>query len=142
MYVANNKKQLSFESFYTPFGGHLKADNRWVKAAEETDWEYIDEQYESMMSEKGMGARALDSRLVVGALMIKARMNYTDEETVLSISENPYMQFFLGYEGYNPEPPFDASTLTRVRERIPAEFINKMNKRLIVADIKKKDEEV
>lgn len=84
-----------------------------------------------------MGAKALSARLIVGSLMIKARMNFTDEETVQSISENPYMQFFLGYDGYSPEPPFDASTLTRARKWLPADVLNNISKKLINGEIKK-----
>lgn len=37
MYAKEDRAQLSFEDFYMPFGGHLQGNNRWVKAAEETD---------------------------------------------------------------------------------------------------------
>ena len=37
--------------------------------------------------------------MALGALIIKARLGLTDEELVEQISENPYLQFFIGLEG-------------------------------------------
>ena len=51
-------------------------------------------------------------RLAFGALFMKQRLGLTDEETVLQIQKNDYMQFFLGYSGYSSKVPFDPSTST------------------------------
>ncbi len=138
MYEKTDSGQISFEDFYLPFGGHLKGDNRWVTLAEEIDWSDIEEKYSPLLSQSGKGAKALKARIIVGALIIKSRMNITDEETVQSISENPYMQYFLGYEGYTEQAPFSPSTLTRARERLPADMINEISKKTIFGKIKKK----
>lgn len=42
-----------------------------------------------------MGTGAVNPRWVIGAFIIKHKLRLSDEETLLSISENPYMQFFL-----------------------------------------------
>lgn len=49
-----------------------------------------------------MGTKAVNPRWVIGAFIIKHKLRLTDQETLLSISENPYMQFFLGLEIYRP----------------------------------------
>lgn len=59
MYEKTNSRQLSFENFYIPFGGHLKGDNRWVTLANEIDWAYIEENYAPLLAQSGMGAKAL-----------------------------------------------------------------------------------
>ena len=56
-----------------------------------------------------MGAPAKPVRVALGALIIKEKMRLTDEETVEQIRENPYLQYFLGYEGYQDEALFDPS---------------------------------
>lgn len=138
MYEKTNSSQISFEDFYLPFGGHLRGDNRWVTLAGEIDWSGIEEEYSPLLSQSGMGAKALNARIIVGALIIKSRMNITDEETVQSIAENPYMQYFLGYEGYTGQAPFSPSTLTRARERLPADMINEISKKTVCGKLKKK----
>lgn len=41
----------------------------------------------------------------LGALIIQERMQLTDRETLATISENPYMQYFIGFAGLEMKPP-------------------------------------
>ena len=34
--------------------------------------------------------------MMLGALLIQKEYSYSDEETILQIQENPYLQFFIG----------------------------------------------
>ena len=138
MYKHENKAQQSFEDFYLPFGGHLDGNNRWVKYRDVINWDLVEEKYSSSLAGTGMGARAIPAQVAVGSLIIKTLMKFTDEETVQSITENPYMQFFLGYEGYKSKPPFDASMLTIFRQRVSAEMVDELTKELIKKELKKK----
>jgi hypothetical protein len=56
--------------------------------------------------------------------------NLDDRETVSQIAENMYMQYFLGYSSFNPEPPFDASLFVEFRTRMGLEQINAINERI------------
>jgi len=56
--------------------------------------------------------------------------NLDDRETVSQIAENMYMQYFLGYSSFNPEPPFDASLFVEFRNRMGLEQINAINERI------------
>ena len=38
------------------------------------------------------------ARVAVASLIIKEKLTLSDEETVEQIRENPYLQYFLGYE--------------------------------------------
>ncbi|MDZ7605735.1 MAG: transposase [Cyclobacteriaceae bacterium] len=57
--------------------------------------------------------------------------NLDDQETVAQISENMYMQYFLGYSSFCSEPPFDPSLFVEFRKRLRDEVIAKMNERII-----------
>ena len=47
---------------------------------------------------------------------------YSDEETALQIQENPYLQYFCGYPGYDDEKlPFDPSLMVYFRKRLTPE---------------------
>jgi len=56
--------------------------------------------------------------------------NLDDRETVAQIAENMYMQYFLGYSSFDPEPPFDASLFVEFRSRMGLEQINAINARI------------
>jgi len=123
-------KSGRFENFLLPFDGKLKKDNRWVKLADAIPWNDLEEIYGQKFSPK-MGRPGLSARIAIGALIIKHRQNLTDEETVEQIMENPYLQYFLGYEEFRNEAPFDASTLVYFRTRFQLEDVNDINELLV-----------
>jgi hypothetical protein len=94
MYRREHRNQLSLEDFFLPFGGKLSGDNRWIKLAELIPSDELEDDYAAQFC-KGFGAPAKPFRMVLGALIIKARMGLTDKELVEQIKENPNLQFFL-----------------------------------------------
>jgi hypothetical protein len=119
-----------FESFYLPFGGHLRSDNRWVRMAKLIPWAEAEKRYEKLFADSGMGAPAKNVRIALGALIIKERLGLSDEETVEQIRENPYLQYFLGYEGFREEAPFEASMMVHFRKRLGMEDLNWVQERI------------
>lgn len=120
-------RQPEFPDFYLPFGGKLDPENRWVKLARVIPWHLIEEDYRSNFASSGMGAPAKESRIALGALIIKERLGITDEETVDQIRENPYLQYFLGLHEYLRENLFDPSMMVHFRKRISPEALEKVN---------------
>ncbi|MGV8092042.1 MAG: transposase [Mangrovibacterium sp.] len=70
------------------------------------------------------GRPALSPWVVIGSLMIKHLCHLDDRETFQQISENMYMQYFLGYSGFIPECPFDALLFVEFRKRLVTEGVN------------------
>ena len=65
-------RQLSFEdTFYLPFGGSLRSDNRWVILAKVIPWHAIEEKYANLFSEVGQPAKPI--RMSLGALIIQEK---------------------------------------------------------------------
>jgi len=126
MYRRKNQEQAEFESFHLSFGGRLRSSNRWVKLSKIVPWEQIERRYTMSLNE-GRGAPALSARIALGSLIIKEKLGLSDEETVEQIRENPYLQYFLGYEGYHDEQPFDPSMMVHFRKRLGAEMVNEIN---------------
>ena len=94
--------QISLADFKQPVGMNLKESNRWVKKAQTIPWLDIEKRYAKLFTNrKGNVAKPL--RLALGACIIQAEYGYSDEETVLQIQENPYLQYFCGYPGYDDE---------------------------------------
>lgn len=73
----------------------------------------------------------MNPRIVLGSIIIKHMCNLDDRETVAQISENMYMQYFLGYSSFSSEPPFDPSLFVEFRKRLGDQVIAKMNERII-----------
>ena len=69
--------------------------------------------------------------MALGALIIKARQGFTDEELVEQIKENPYLQFFIGLEAFQYSAPFDPSIIVYFRKRLPESVINDSNERFV-----------
>lgn len=127
----SSKNQFSFPDFILPFGGHLDANNRWVKLADMVPWESVEEAYLMKLSSNNLGSPAKSARIAFGALIIKERMGITDEETVQQIKENPYLQYFLGYDHYLKKEPFNPSMMTHFRTRFASEALMKINEEIV-----------
>ena len=141
MYRKRVSDQLSFKDFYLPFGGKLSGNNRWVVLAELIPWDRIEKLYVKSLANERMGPPAKSARTAFAALIIQERLNLTDEETVLQIQENPYLQYFIGYREYKTKPPFDSSLLVHFRKRINLKIIRKINEEMIALQSKAKDKE-
>ena len=77
-------------------------------------------------------------RLALGACIIQAEYGFSDEETALMIQENPYLQYFCGYPGYDDEKlPFDPSLMVYFRKRLAPEVLGEINE-MIVRDAKER----
>ena len=79
-------------------------------------------------------------RTALGALIIQTKFQYSDRELVEQITENPYLQYFMGLSGFQEEPPFDASTLVLFRKRINAQMIAEANEYILSNENKKDDD--
>lgn len=130
MYHKDNPHQLTFEHFYLPFGGHLRGDNRWVILADQIPWDQIEAAYGELFCEDN-GCPAKSARMALGALLIKERLGTSDRETVQQISENPYLQYFLGLMEYQDNPPFDPSMMTHFRKRFDKDILSDINTSIV-----------
>ncbi len=74
----------------------------------------------------------INPRVVIGSLIIKHICGFSDEETVEHISENIYMQCFLGYQGFNDKQPFDPTLFVYIRKRLGVEVFEQINKSILV----------
>ncbi len=123
IYRHEDYDQLKLEM---PFGVTLREDNRWVVLSKKFPWEEIDREYMRHFK-SNEGQVAIPSRLAFGALYIQTVEGYTDEQTRRNIQENPYLQYFCGFESYTMDSPFDASMMTHFRKRISSEMIQRIN---------------
>ena len=98
------------------------------------DWKSFDEYFGDLYHES-QGAPGLPTRLMVGLHYLKYAFNFSDENTVAQFVENPYWQFFCGYDHFQIQPPCDPSSMSRWRGRIGKNGGEKMLQETIVTAI-------
>ena len=139
MYKPFNKSQFSFFDFNQPMGLHMNPNNRWIKMADSVPWDVFEKKY-SCLFKTNTGNVAKPVRMALRALIIQTKFQYSDRELVEQITENPYLQYFVGLPGYQEEPPFDSSTLVLFRKRINAQMIAEANEYMLSSRNKKEDD--
>ncbi|UQZ83947.1 hypothetical protein SK3146_03159 [Paenibacillus konkukensis] len=134
---AHEENQLLLPSeFFLPFGGRLNPDNRWIKLAQMIPWAQVEHKYAMSFKKSFRGQKAISVRMALGALIIQERLQQSDRETVETIIENPYLQYFLGLAGYQDRPPFHHSLMTHFRKRLGEKVIAEVNEWIAVEAVK------
>ncbi len=94
----------------------LNPKHELIQLAKEINWETIETIVDVYFEE--IGRKGMPTRLVIGILMLQQISGLSDEMTVNKWVENPYWQFFCGYDFLQWEFPINPSTLVRWRHRI------------------------
>ena len=126
-----SQNQLVFEGFETPFAKKLNPTNRWVLLAKLIPWDEICNIYLKSIPKQTTGRPGLSPRVVLGSVIIKHLCDTDDRETCSQISENIYMQHFLGYSSFSDEPPFDPSLFVTFRKILTLDLINQINEKIV-----------
>jgi len=122
---------MTVEDFVPPFGGKLNADNRWVKMSKLMPWDMIEEIYAATFKDENPDGRPpIPSRVAFGALYIKENENFPQRRTMEHISENVYMQYFLGLTEFNPKPLFESSMLSQFASRFTIDDMKRINEEI------------
>jgi transposase, IS5 family len=117
-----SQHQLRLIDFKTPFEQNLSPDNRWVILASVIPWDEMAGVYHRQMS-SNMGRGSIDTRVVIGAMIIKHMLKLDDREVVHTLQENIYLQYFVGFSSFQTKIAFDPSLLVTFRKRMgPFEF--------------------
>lgn len=134
MKYSSQAKQLRLDIFSGTLEKSLDPSNRWYKLANSMPWDKIERIYNKSLRNQHSGGGNKPARMVIGALIIKHKMNLSDEETIQLIAENPYMQYFIGLEEFTGKPIFDSSLFVYVRKRMDVESINEMSLAVMEAE--------
>jgi len=88
-----------------------------VRLAELLDWRVFEERFGELYHPQ-VGRPGLPIRLMVGLCYLQHTFGLSDEEVVARWVENPYWQYFCGFDYLQLSLPIDPSSLTRWRQRI------------------------
>ena len=127
-YISENQQKI--EEFKTDFEMALNPGNRWIQLSSITPWDDLVNEYTKSLNKK-YGTPGLDPRVAVGSLIVKHKLNLSDEETIRTIQENIFIQYFLGLDRYHPEPLFHPAVFVDLRKRMGVANYDKVSQKII-----------
>jgi IS5 family transposase len=105
-----------------PFGGTLNADNDWIKLAGLVPWAELEAVYRRYFC-PDRGRPAKECQLICGLLIAKHRESVSDRRVMKLLVENPYVQFFCGFDQFVTGGTIvHPSLLSKMRRRLGREF--------------------
>ena len=107
-----------------------------VRLAGLVAWRDFDETFGRFY--KPVGRAAKPTRLMVGLHYLKHTYDLSDEETVVRWVENPYWQYFCGFEFFQHAPPIDPSLMTRWRKRVGPDEMERVLKATVEMAVESK----
>ena len=117
MHKKTDRSQHSFLDLNQPMGLHMKPDNHWIKMADRIPWDEFESKYAELFPNDNRNV-AKPLLMALGALIIQTRFQFSDRELVEQITENLYLQYFIGLSGNQKQAPFDTGTQILFRKRI------------------------
>jgi transposase, IS5 family len=78
---SHDTRQFNFSEFLLPFDGKHEAKNRWVQLSAMVPWQRFEKQYAALFS-ADRGSHGKPFCMAFGALILKERLNCTDDELV------------------------------------------------------------
>ena len=118
------ERSLSDDLFRHRLDTMLDSRHALCRLAALIDWEGFDPSFGRLYRERGRPGKP--TRLMVGLSYLKHAFDLSDEEVVARWVENPYWQWFCGFEYFQHAAPIDPSSLTRWRARVGAEGMERL----------------
>jgi len=109
-----------FELFQAHFQQTLNLDHPLCQLADRIDWSRFDYALANCYSED-MGRPGLATRLMVGLHYLKHAFDESDESLLERWVENPYWQYFCGFDYFQHECPLHPTSLVKWRQRVGAD---------------------
>jgi len=95
------------------------------KLANQIDWSFFEKEFSGTYHET-MGRPGKSIRLMVALHYLKYTFDLSDEALLDGFLENPYWQYFCGFEYFQHQFPTDPSNMTRFRDRVGDSGFEKM----------------
>jgi transposase, IS5 family len=112
-----NTQQDQADLFRARLDQILNREHPLFVLANQIDWSVFDKKFGPLYSEK-KGRPGKPTRLMAGLHYLKRAFNESDESVVARLLENPYYQYFCGFEYFIHSLPVDPTSMTRWRKRI------------------------
>ena len=114
-----------FALFQANFKQILNPGHQLCLLAEAIDWSDFDSQFADCYSDD-MGRPGNAIRLMVGLHYLKHAFDESDESVIERWVENPYWQYFCGFDYMQHECPIHPTSMVKWRQRIGAEKLESL----------------
>ncbi len=114
--LLNTSKTNQKNLFYSPLSDMLDMNDSLIALSNAIDWKIFENEFAGFYSKDGRPAKPI--RLMVGLLLLKQLKNLSDEEIVLQLKQNPYFQYFCGFNEFQIKEPCHSTELVKFRQRI------------------------
>ena len=111
------KPDNSADLFRSQLSQILNMNHSLVRLADRINWDRLEADIDVIYHNKS-GQPPLPTRLLAGLHYLKAMFNESDEHVVERWVENPYWQYFCGYEYLQHELPLHPTSLVKWRQRV------------------------
>ena len=118
----NNQQENLFEPRISSI---IDPKNPLKLLADQIDWTVFEKEFDRIYS-KAKGQPPKPIRLMVGLFMLQHTTGVSEEQAVAIWAENPYWQYFCGYDYFCWKAPLEASTMVRWRQRLKASGMEKI----------------
>lgn len=122
---AKKQDQSQEELFKSRLDQILDRRHPLFRLADAIDWEYFEKEFGKFYTEN-RGRPGKPIRLLVGLHYLKNAYDESDESCVERFLENPYWQYFCGFEYFHHELPLDSTSLVKWRRRVGEKGIEKL----------------
>lgn len=132
---ANKTDTNQSELFKSRLSNQLNPRDPLFILAHQINWSVFEKEFGSFYR-AGPGQPPKPIRLMVGLMMLQHMHGLSDEQVVHQWVQNPYWQYFCGYDYLQWELPSDPSSMTRWRKRLGIENLEKILAETIVTAVK------
>ena len=119
------REQSQEELFKSRLDQMLDQKHPLMRLARTIDWEYFEQEFGKSYAEH-VGSPGKPIRLLVGLHYLKHAYDESDESCVERFIENPYWQYFCGFEYFQHEFPLHPTTLVKWRQRVGETGVEKL----------------
>ena len=124
--------QLSLFKDIMPYGGKLDHNNRWIRLSSLIPWQKLSNLHDSYFNPKRLSV-VKPARLIIGLMIGKAKLGCSDEEILNYFYENPYFQYFCGFDNFvtKENKVMDSSLLTKRRRKLGEKYFLKFESEIL-----------
>ena len=110
--------------FYGQLRDMLDSNDPLIALADTINWDSFNDSFAKYYANEGRPAKPI--RLMVGLLLLKQLNNLSDEDVVIQWKQNPYYQYFCGFNEFQIALPCHATELVKFRNRIGVEGVEQI----------------
>lgn len=118
----SHTKDPQGELYRARLDNQLNRKHSLFKLAHRINWKVFDERFGPLYDDN-TGRPGVPTRVMVGLHYLKHAYNVSDEGVVERFVENPYWQYFCGFEYFQHDCPINPSSMSRWRKRVGSEGV-------------------